>query len=424
MKLLHNLDLHLSEKQHMIQRFPKNIKLSYETVAHKKVSNDYNICIAVPYGRKAYLWWTYYKNNIVCCLLELNRTNVIGENVSFVKAPMPHDFELGTIVSGIIVEDTTNDVVSQDSNEVVCLKAKHFLVEDIYMYQGIVINKFQPLPFQKKIHHIVDFFRQTRPHEKSTHDIFISFHTFWRRNFDHDDELVPENVCIPYNIRFIQFRNTDDITPHVNVSIHKKPVWNPIIVSDDMWDRTEKPCVPNWTLDLYKPHYNQCCLFWVRADISYDVYYLYAKDPQRKPSLYQYAFIPNYKTSVMMNAIFRNIKENNNIDYIEESDDEEVYEDIRRDKFVDLQKNVLMECRFDRKFRKWVPLREASANLERYVPYMNQLVIMKTNKHTQAHRHHSQNAQNAPKKTHPQNYKGPSNRPGAHRGYRPRTTTK
>ena len=38
---------------------------------------------------------------------------------------------------------------------------------------------------------------------------------------------------------------------------------------------------------------------------------------------------------------------------------------------------ILMECVFDRKFRKWTPKREATPNLERYVPYINQLVIMK-----------------------------------------------
>jgi hypothetical protein len=45
-----------------------------------------------------------------------------------------------------------------------------------------------------------------------------------------------------------------------------------------------------------------------------------------------------------MNQLFRNIKENKNLDYIEESDDEADFEDVREDRFVDLKKkkNLIM----------------------------------------------------------------------------------
>mgnify|MGYP003328747202 CR=1 FL=1 len=50
---------------------------------------------------------------------------------------------------------------------------------------------------------------------------------------------------------------------------------------------------------------------------------------------YNIMFIPDYKTSVMMNNIFRKIKENKNLDYIEESDDEDDFQNIDIDKYVD-----------------------------------------------------------------------------------------
>ena len=40
---------------------------------------------------------------------------------------------------------------------------------------------------------------------------------------------------------------------------------------------------------------------------------------------------------------------------IEESDDEEEFEDDREDKFVDLDKKIRMLCTFHHKFRKWIP---------------------------------------------------------------------
>jgi hypothetical protein len=58
-----------------------------------------------------------------------------------------------------------------------------------------------------------------------------------------------------------------------------------------------------------------------------------------------------------MNGLFRNIRENSNLDYIEESDDEEDFEDTRLDKYVCSEKTLIMECVFHKKFKKWIPVR-------------------------------------------------------------------
>jgi hypothetical protein len=56
-----------------------------------------------------------------------------------------------------------------------------------------------------------------------------------------------------------------------------------------------------------------------------------------------------------MNSLFRNIRENNNLDLIEESDDEDDFIDTRLDKYVDLNKKIQISCYYNKKFRKWVP---------------------------------------------------------------------
>ena len=58
-----------------------------------------------------------------------------------------------------------------------------------------------------------------------------------------------------------------------------------------------------------------------------------------------------------MNGLFRKIRENINLDYIEESDDEDDFEDMREDKYVDLKKTLHMECIFHTKFKRWIPVR-------------------------------------------------------------------
>jgi hypothetical protein len=64
----------------------------------------------------------------------------------------------------------------------------------------------------------------------------------------------------------------------------------------------------------------------------------------------------------MMNNLFRNIKENANLDALEESDDEEEFENDREDKFVYLERVYNIVCEFNFKFKKWTPLRLAQRN--------------------------------------------------------------
>ena len=70
---------------------------------------------------------------------------------------------------------------------------------------------------------------------------------------------------------------------------------------------------------------------------------------------YDLALIDSYKTSIFMNKLFRNIKENNNLDLLEESDSEEEFENINKDKFVSLGTYYNIECEFNYKFKKWMP---------------------------------------------------------------------
>ena len=94
-------------------------------------------------------------------------------------------------------------------------------------------------------------------------------------------------------------------------------------------------------------------VFNVTPDIQNDIYYL--QDPDSLANV-EKAYIPDYSTSVMMNRLFRNIKENENLDALEESDDEEEFEDQNIDKFVYLKKSYNMLCKYNHKFKKWIPI--------------------------------------------------------------------
>jgi hypothetical protein len=92
-------------------------------------------------------------------------------------------------------------------------------------------------------------------------------------------------------------------------------------------------------------------VFCIRPDLKQDIYKLYCNNNV----FYDYAHIPNIKTSIFMNQIFRRIKENNNIDLIEESEDEEDFENVGNSKYVN-NVSKYIECVYNEKFKMWMPV--------------------------------------------------------------------
>jgi hypothetical protein len=104
-------------------------------------------------------------------------------------------------------------------------------------------------------------------------------------------------------------------------------------------------------------------VFKISPQIQTDIYNLFVyKDG--KEEFYDIAFIPDYSTSVLMNKLFRNIKENNNLDLLEESDNEDEFENEKEDRFVYLDREFNMLCSYNYKFKKWVPLKLADKNMK------------------------------------------------------------
>ena len=92
--------------------------------------------------------------------------------------------------------------------------------------------------------------------------------------------------------------------------------------------------------------------------------YLYGLNNDNKEEYYDIALIPDFTTSVMMNKLFRKIKENENLDALEESDDEEDFENEKDDRFVYLDKTYNMVCLYNYKFKKWYPIKIADSKIE------------------------------------------------------------
>ena len=109
------------------------------------------------------------------------------------------------------------------------------------------------------------------------------------------------------------------------------------------------------------------------ADPQLDLYHLYAYGGPNDTVYCGLAGIQSYKTSVFMNRIFRRIRENDNLDLVEESEDEEDFENIDLNKYVHLDVMVPVECIFNQKHKKWIPVRLAEKR-ERLI-HIEKLVV-------------------------------------------------
>ena len=77
---------------------------------------------------------------------------------------------------------------------------------------------------------------------------------------------------------------------------------------------------------------------------------------------YTVACINTYRDSVKLNKLFRKIRENTNLDLLEESDDEDDFENIDSFKYVDIDKSYNMECVYIYRFKTWLPIKLAKGN--------------------------------------------------------------
>lgn len=320
----------LHQQTHLLKRFP-NFELSYETVSHKKVYENYQMTLAIPYGKKAFIWFTYYEKKDVCFLLELNKEKKITRCSIILQDSIPCSLAYNTILYGCLcqLEDCERPI---------------FLLEDLAFYEGIPLSK---QPFSEKLRFTELLFTKYRDVIRQC-SIAIGLPMMW----SYDSQLsISWQDKVPYQVHHLQHRSLDKIVPYINIPITKN-----ILAAKP----NEKelpfflpPRLPRFDFSKHQYKYPTC--FEIKADIQSDIYHLYSFGPKSKRIYCGVAYIPSYNTSKFMNSLFRTIKENQNLDALEESDDEEEFENVEPNKFVDLQKTLVMECIFQRKFKKWMP---------------------------------------------------------------------
>ena len=340
----------------ILSGFP-SIKRSYENIIHKKVY-DADLIFAIPMGRKCFAWFTERDDKPICYIIETlenGQLSVVGNfNCCFNR-----DLSYGTILYGTFFYHKNNN---------------YFTIEDIFHYKGrdltrstwgekynlisnILAREMKPVSYNKS------FVVFGAPLVSNTVDSILKLisgvqykiYTIQFRTFTNSNHFN----YIRY-VDLIRINQTRDPQNHQTSSHHQ--------TSSQIQER--RPAIRQ---DKNRSAYREM-VFCVKPDIQNDVYHLFCSNNE----LYEYACIPDFKTSVMMNQLFRNIKENANLDALEESDDEEEFENDKKDRFVFLDKAYNMVCAYNPKFKKWYPLRVADNTVK--IVNRSELVSLENNK--------------------------------------------
>ena len=362
---------------HIMHRFPA-FELSYETFAHKKVPPIYDIAMAIPAGKKHLIWFTYADGADIAILLDLNKSNqIIGSRRVNVPALTTESY-YGTLLYGTIIQDDELPV---------------FVIEDLCHYRG---RNVRHLLFGEKLTYLQKLFEKDLP-DQCAHDGLILSLPYMRVSRDAALDSLPfyESMTKPakYVSHHIQFRSSGKVAPYLN-HIYKKP--QPVV------ELSTQILVPRTDVNHRLPAYSRAAVFRVVADVRDDVYHMFAHGGQDTNVYVNVLYIGTRQQSKYMNSLFRNIKENINIDYGEESDDEETFQDMRLDKYVDLAREHNVECVFNRKFRMWEPTKKV---LTRHCIHIAELVSQRVENPTQRVENPTQKVESSSHRmAHPRDY--------------------
>ena len=344
------------DKPKILSDFP-NIKLSYEKIIHKKVYNS-DMILVIPEGKKCFAWFTYINDKPTCLIMELaGDKNIV--DIKHVNACFSNELSYGTILYGTLFNHLGN---------------RFFTIEDVFTYKDELIERETWGFKMEKIKKILIY----DLNQVSYNNSFIVFGLpiICKTN----DELANKIQNVKYKINSIQYRLYNRINDFLFITydnyINQKEIIKPIkqYVKEIPYVKE----TPLKKIDVIQPIKSKALghmshgtgkpfgevVFLIKPDIQTDIYYLYCLDQNLKEEQHSIAHVPDYNASVMMNKLFRIIKENNNLDALEESDDDEEFENEDVSKFVHLDKSYKMICQFNHKFKKWIPIKLANENSE------------------------------------------------------------
>ena len=375
--------LSIADADTLLSSFPST-RLSYEVSIHKNdaqiaaSSNEYK-CFILPKGRRCIAWATEWKRQMIFALIEIDGANHSHGNghelrpairkfhqdcgwfpgrVYIYDACFDRTLAYGTVFGGVMFRSSAGP-------------AQLFSIHTIYWYKGTSVPPLTGLEHIQLSEEL--FYGHNIRQVAYTKENSVVFGLPVLCNNENDARRI---ACeLPYQVFAIQYRYLKH-TRVCQTFFQEKPVNTYAPSPSPLPSPLPLPLpLPSPSQNAPAPHSidnqrqvfipppdemltNIQSTFIVRPNIQNDVYELFViPDKARsEPVFHNFAHIPSYKTSVMMNRLFRKIAENNSLDALEESEDEADFENTEPDKYVSLSKEYRMVCRFNKRFCKWVPI--------------------------------------------------------------------
>ena len=270
-----------------------------------KLDNEYYTIR--PLGKKCFLWFTYFDTDKICVIKFNNIDTFYKCNIEFDNTLSYNNVLLYGYLSTI------------DKNN-------YFIIDNVINY-----NNYNYVIFKNKSsRNFIDILKISK----------IIFDNLYNKNFKSykcDLYIRLPFITDSYNDVFNNIYNIYYTPYSINVYNKTRNVGTYVLNNKDNIKTVE-------------------AIFKIKADLGHDLYNLYCID-NKELVFYNKALINTYKLSVYMNNIFRNIVENRNLDLLEESEDEETFENIEDDKFIHTDKCLSFICIYNKKFKKWIPKR-------------------------------------------------------------------
>ena len=91
------MELSHNQFNFIMRRYPK-FEMSYETVSQKGDMSNYDICIAIPIGKKAFIWNTFHNDKDVSYILDINNRDKNISRATLLQSVSIHPMSHNTII--------------------------------------------------------------------------------------------------------------------------------------------------------------------------------------------------------------------------------------------------------------------------------------------------------------------------------------
>lgn len=296
----------------ILNRYPKNnIKNLniYSTNIDKNIlfNDKIKYYIIKPQGKKSYIWFTYYEKKIMAILIFIVNNDIYDRRNEFYELNLIFDNTLcynNVLLYGYYIKH--NDI-------------NYFIIENIYNY-NVYNHIIERNDYNSIYNYKLELFNKILNTIENTNNFYIKIPYISTSS----DDIFKTLLKLEYKIYSI-------------CGYNDKTYFGNYILNNSLKNKIQ-------------------VTFKVQSLIKEDIYTLSILS-EKGEEFYDFALINTYELSIYMNSLFRNIKENSNLDLLELSEDEDEFENIAEDKFVYLDMYKIMDCEYNYKLKKWIPIK-------------------------------------------------------------------